>query len=71
MLTAEQRELVMARLHAVGKEFWSWATRENGDLTVGQDVHVQTQAGIDKEKWRTTGKMVELFGHEQTESMET
>ena len=31
---------------------------------MGQDVHVQTQAGIDKGKWRTTGRVVEVCGHD-------
>ena len=39
-------------------------TKEHGDLTVGQDVHVQDQAGINKGKWRTTGKVVEVCGHD-------
>ena len=51
VLTAEQRELAMARCHVAGQEFWSQATREHQYLTVSQDSKVQNQAEIDKGKW--------------------
>ena len=64
MLTAEQRELALARCHVAGEDFWFHATREHGDLIVGQDVHIQDQAGVHKGKWRTLGQVVEVCGHD-------
>ena len=62
VLTAEQREVALARHHMAGEEFWCRATREHGELVVGQDVHIQDQAGVHKGKWRTTGRVVEVCG---------
>ena len=64
VLTEEQREVALVRRNVAGVEFWSHATREHGELVVGQDVHIQNPAGVHKGKWRTTGQVVEVCGHE-------
>ena len=63
VLTAEQREVALARCHVAGENFWSHAKRDHGELVVGQDVHIQDQTEVHKGKLRTTRGVLEVCGH--------
>ena len=61
VLTAEQREQALAKRHAAGEEFWSRASKEKGEFTLGSTVIVKRQRGPTKGKLETSGT-VDLKG---------
>ena len=63
VLTAEQREQALAKRHAPGEEFWSWASKEKGELALGSTFMVQTQRGPTKGRWDTSGTVVDILEH--------
>ena len=53
----------MAKRHAAGKEFWSRASKEKGELALGSTIMVQTQRGPTKGRWETSGTVVDVLEH--------
>ena len=64
VLTADLREKALARRHQVREEQLSQHTKELKPLKIGDSVQVQNQTGPNKNKWETSGVIVEVMGHQ-------
>ena len=64
-ITAEHREMALAKRHAREREKWSKSTRELKDLEVGDHVYLQNLQGNNPLRWERTGVIVEVKPFQQ------
>lgn len=64
-MTAEYRELALAKRHAIQRERLNEHTKELSPLHVGDSVYVQNQVGRYPNKWDKSGKIVEVKQYDQ------
>ena len=65
LLTAEQREIALAKRHTRQGQVLSEHTKVLAVLKVGDSVLVQNQTGLRHKKWDKSGVVVEILDHDQ------